>query len=256
MVLLRKIKAIIRKLRNKLPNELYEPSPEWKRLQDYLQKSQRIIDLGCGANPHPRAIVGVDAFLAPVQRSLGYGQWIDIKNFKKRRIEFILANLTNLPFRDKSFDFAYAHHVFEHLDDPVGACKEMCRIARAGVIITPSIFAELAFGRPYHRWMVAARGHTIIFIEKTKAEDRPFGEHPIPKPGGGYRVTHETNPFDILLNEGNWYHGREKMPRLSRLLRRYWYSHSPVMEVIFLWENDFNCVVVHRDGRINYERIQ
>lgn len=168
----------------------------------------------------------------------------------------MLADLLALPFADKSFDFAYSHHVFEHLSDPRRACREMCRIARAGVIITPSIFAELAFGRPYHRWLVIARGNTIVFIEKQKAEDRPFGQHPIPKPGGGYKVGPDTNPFDILLNDGGWYHGREKMPRLSRLLRQYWYSHSPVMETIFLWENGFNCVVIHADGRIEHERIE
>lgn len=228
----------------------FEVSPEWRELQRRLQKAKKVIDLGCGTNPHPRAMVGVDAFLEPVQRALGYGRRIRVEDFRKRGVQFIQADLTALPFADKSFDFAYAHHVFEHLPDPQKACAEMRRIAKAGAIITPSIFAEIAFGRPYHLWLVIARGNTLIFVRKMAYEDCPFGKHPIPKKKGGYIVTSETNPFDILLNDGGWYHGREKMPRLSRLLRKYWYSHSPVMEVVFLWEGDFNCVVVHEDGRI------
>ncbi|MEJ5376954.1 MAG: methyltransferase domain-containing protein [bacterium] len=42
-----------------------------------------------------------------------------------------------LPFADKTFDFAYAHHVFEHLPDPKRAFAEMCRIVNAGPIETP-----------------------------------------------------------------------------------------------------------------------
>lgn len=230
--------------------QILEVNPEWKELQTYLQQAKRVIDLGCGANPHPRAIVGVDAFLQPLQRTFGYGPEIRAGDLRKRGVEFVQADLAALPFADKSFDFAYAHHVFEHLSDPKKACAEMCRIAHAGVIITPSPFAEIAFGRPYHLWLVLARGNTIVFIRKTQREDRPFGDHPVPRIGGGYKVTPQTNPFDILLNDGRWYHGREGMPRLSRLIQTYWYSHSPVMETIFLWKRCFSCIVIQEDGSI------
>ncbi len=230
--------------------QMFEVSHEWEKLQTYLQKAKRVIDLGCGANPHPRAIVGVDAYLKPLQRTFGYGPEIRTEDLRKRGVEFAQADLTALPFVDKNFDFAYAHHVFEHLSDPKKACAEMCRIAHAGVIITPSFFAEIAFGRPYHLWLVLARGNTIVFIRKTQREDRPFGDHPVPRIGGGYEVTPQTNPFDILLNDGGWYHGREGMPRLSRLIQTYWYSHSPVMEIVFLWKGGFNCMVIQEDGSI------
>jgi SAM-dependent methyltransferase len=230
---------------------LDEPaSPEWQLLQELLNTAKRIIDLGCGANPHPRAYVGVDAFLEPAHRRLGQGPRLDAKLFRQKGVHFVQADITYLPFRDKWFDFAYAHHVFEHLPDPKKACAEMMRIAKAGAIITPSIFAEIAFGRPYHLWFVIARGNTLLFIRKTKREDCPFGEHPIIDKNR-YRVTPQTNPFDILLNDGSWYRGFERMPRLSRLLRKYWYSHSPVIEVVFIWENKFNCVVVHEDGEVD-----
>ncbi len=71
----------------------FQVSPEWKDLQKRLQESKRIIDLGCGANPHPRAIVGVDRFMEPVQRSLGYGPEIKGEDFRKRGCLFVQADL-------------------------------------------------------------------------------------------------------------------------------------------------------------------
>ena len=222
----------------------------WSRLQECLRRADRLIDLGCGASPHPRAVVAVDAFLEPLHRNLGHGPEISTETFREKGAYFVQADMTSLPFPDKAFDFAYSHHVFEHLADPRKACSEVCRISRGGAIVTPSIFAEIAFGRPYHRWLVTARGNTLMFIRKTQQENQPFGEHPLPKKGGGYRVTKQTNPFDLLLNEGGWYRENERMPRLSHMLRQYWESHSPVMEVVFLWEGRFDCIVLQEDGRL------
>jgi SAM-dependent methyltransferase len=228
-----------------------EPSPQYAAVLERMQAAQRIVDLGCGANPHPRAAVGVDAFREPLHRILGKGARLDAATFQRLGVPFVQADLASLPFRDKEFDFAYSHHVFEHLPDPKRACAEMCRVARAGAILTPSIFSEVAFGRPYHLWFVIARGPRLIFLEKTAFEDRPFGEHPELASGtGGYRATPKTNPFEMLLNDAGWYRGNEKMSRVTRLLRRYWYSHSWVTEVNFVWEGQFDCTVIRADGRI------
>lgn len=233
------------------PAEHFQPSPEWAELQRRLERASSVVDLGCGANPHPRAQVAVDAYLEPTQRAFGFGATIDVEGLQRRGIRFVQANLESLPFADKEFDFAYSHHVFEHLHDPASACREMRRVARAGAIVTPSVFAEFAFGRPYHLWFVMARGNRLIFIRKRAPEDRPFGDHPAPKASGGYTVSPHTNPFDLLLNDGNWYRGREKMPRLGRLLRRHWYSHSPVIDVVFLWEGSFEVTVIGDDGGLS-----
>ena len=224
--------------------------PEWRRVQSYLRRSERIVDLGCEPNPHPRASVGVDAFIDPEHRTCGMGEEISPDEMNRRGIEFVKADLVELPFPDKAFDFAYAHHVFEHLEDPKRACSEVSRIAKAGAIITPSPFAEIAFGRPYHLWLVLCRGETLIFIRKGGEENQPFGPHPEALTDGGYRVTAETNPFDVALNDGDWYQGPERFPRLSNLLRRHWYSHSSIMETVFIWEDRFDSVVIEGDGRV------
>lgn len=153
--------------------------PEWIAVQKKLAESKKIIDLGCGNNPVQGAIVGVDLYIEPKERSLGAGPTIDIQKIKERGITFVNTKIDSLlPFDDKEFDFAYSYHVFEHLEDPAIACKEMMRIAKSGVIITPSILAEVIFGRPYHKWLIMKHNNTIFFFKKRPFEDRPFGEHP------------------------------------------------------------------------------
>ena len=215
--------------------------PRWLAVQKKLEKSEKIIDLGCGNNPVKGATVGVDSYIGSNERSLGVGSIINTKKMKERGITFVNARIDfPLPFGDKEFDFAYSNHVFEHLEDPAMACKEMMRIAKSGVIITPSILAELIFGRPYHRWLVMDRNNSIFFFRKRPFEDRPFGEHPKwDEARKKWIIENNTNPFDILLNYDNWYRGKEKLPRLGNILRKYWHSHHPIIEVIFNWTGNF-----------------
>jgi len=225
------LKSLIRRSHKKIlkliSNNRKKRSPKekldkrWLLAQKKLEESEKIIDLGCGNNPVQGATVGVDLYLKPIQRSLGVGNKIDIERMKKRGITFINTRIDKpLPFRDKEYDFAYSHHVFEHLEDPAGACKEMIRIAKAGVIITPSIFSEFLFGRSYHRWLIIEYNNTIFFFKKRAFEYSPFGEHPEwNEERKSWEVKEDTNPFDILLNEGDWYHGKESFSRLSNILK-------------------------------------
>jgi SAM-dependent methyltransferase len=224
---------------------VYPPSLQWEKLQKQISEAKRIIDLGCGNNPVKGASVAVDLNIDPKERALGYGTYIDLEAFKEKNIDFVNTRIDgHLPFKDKEFDFAYSHHAFEHLEDPATACREMMRIATSGAIITPTMMAEFMFGRPYHRWMVMERNDTLMFFKKRPHEDRPFGEHPSwDNKRKKWFATRETNPFDILLNQDNWYHGLEGMPRLSRKLRRFWQSHGPEVDMIFLWDHSFKYMI-------------
>lgn len=214
----------------------------WGRVKERLKSGGRIVDLGCGNNPVTGAAVAVDYYIDPKERNSGTGPVIDLDLMKSKGIEFVHARVDGpLPFADKEFDFAYSHHVFEHLDDPATACREMVRIAKAGVIITPSWFAECMFGRPYHRWLIMQRAGRLYFFRKRPYEQTPFGEPPKFDPRRKKFVMNEqTNPFDMLLNDGDWYWGQEgRMPKLSGLLQKHWKAHSPLLEIIFLWNDSF-----------------
>jgi SAM-dependent methyltransferase len=238
------LRPLYHRLTSKNPPQA-DMDARWLEVQERLKRAKNVIDLGCGNSPVRGAKTCVDLYIEPIERGLGTGQKIDIESMKERGITFLNARIdTPLPFRDREFDFAYSHHAFEHVDDPATACNEMMRIASSGVIITPSFFAELIFGRTYHKWLVMEREDTIFFFRKRLFEDRPFGNHPIrDEKSGSWVVREDTNPFDILLNDKEWYRGPERLPRLAQTLRKYWYAHAPLMEVIFIWDEKFKAVV-------------
>lgn len=245
----RDLRSLARGVRRRLfPPQRIAPHPQWTAVEERMAKGGRVLDLGCGTTPHPRAGFAVDRHVEPEQRLHGEGARIRPEAFEEQGTKLALANLEALPFADGAFDFAYSHHVFEHLEHPERACAEMARVARAGVVITPSVFAEQAFGRPYHLWMVASVGGTLVFLRKTPDLDRPFGVHPRKGADGRFRIEADSNPFDLLLNTPGWYRGRERMPRLSRRLRELWFGHHPVLEVVHHWEGDLDCVVIDENG--------
>jgi len=224
-----------------------EIDPRWVDLKKRLKQTDNIIDLGCGNNPIAGARVGVDFYIDPDQRGSN-DSMIDTQKFEEKGVKFFHTRIdAPLPFKDKEFDFAYSHHVFEHLDDPATACSEMMRIAKAGVIITPSFFAEQIFGRPYHQWLVMDRKNCLFFFRKRSFEQTPFGSPPkYDREKNSYRMDEGTNPFDMLLNDEEWYKGQEgQMPKLSRILQKHWYTHSPLLEIVFIWDNEFQYKILN-----------
>jgi SAM-dependent methyltransferase len=186
-----------------------------------------VVDLGCGLNPHPAARAVVEPHLDPVSRFEGS---VSPGAFAARGVWFIQQPMdSDLPFRDKEFDFAICSHAIEHVEDPAKACAEMIRIAKAGLITAPSHFADLLFGRPYHRWLVMDRGGVLYFFRKRPEEDRPFGPEP--------------NPFDVALNSRLWRRASSPFGQLSRRLRHLYYTHHKVTEVRFAWRESFRFVV-------------
>lgn len=77
-----------------------------------------------------------------MHREFGGNKTIDICGIEAQGIKFVEADFENLPFIDKAFDVAYSHHVVEHLDNPEKGLCEMQRVAKSGIIMCPSIFAE------------------------------------------------------------------------------------------------------------------
>ncbi len=90
------------------------------------------------------------------------------------------------PFPDKFFDFAFTSHAIEDVRDPIGACEEMMRVAKAGYIEVPSRVREVfhpkrgyfwrrMFGRPirvgdgHHRWLVDRVENGLVFTMKHAA---------------------------------------------------------------------------------------
>ncbi|MBI4137407.1 class I SAM-dependent methyltransferase, partial [Candidatus Roizmanbacteria bacterium] len=96
-----------------------------------IQDDDLVLDVGSGDKPFWRADVIADKdTVDDAQRASG-SMLID------RNKLFIEADVENLPFKDKAFDFVFCAHLLEHVEHPDRAIKELTRVARRGYIEVP-----------------------------------------------------------------------------------------------------------------------
>jgi len=127
-----------------------------------IPKGARVLEVGAGDSPSPRADVLVDFALEPRERWGG--------KIERDDRPLVLARGEALPFRDKSFDYVIAFHVLEHSEQPEMFLSELQRVASAGYIETPSFWSERVLPFTVHRSEVAAiddgRGPMLIIRKK------------------------------------------------------------------------------------------
>jgi hypothetical protein len=127
-----------------------------------IAKDARVLEVGGGDSPSPRADVLVDFALEPRERWGG--------RIERDDRPLVLARGEALPFRDKSFDYVIAFHVLEHSEHPELFLSELQRVASAGYIETPSFWSERVLPLSVHRSEVAAiddgRGPMLIIRKK------------------------------------------------------------------------------------------
>jgi SAM-dependent methyltransferase len=195
----------------------------------------RVLDLGSGHNPHPRANVIVDRYIEDTEEIAGRsGRGV----VRPTHAHLVIADGSALPFVDKAFDFVICSHVVEHVIAIDAFCQEMTRIGRRGYIETPSKLAEHLRHPSYHVWFVSARGQELCF--EPALPDHPLGW------------------FGKLFYSVYFYRGRQLAgaevfnfaygaPRplhyvlviVSRVLRGLWQRFKPLTHTRLLWEDSF-----------------
>ncbi len=156
---------------------LHQSIPSWdsQALCDYLdiRPEERVLEIGSGHRPFLRANVVVDLdFTCGEHRD---GQAMYIESHKT----YIQADLTSLPFKDKSFDWVICSHVLEHVSNPAKACQELMRVAHKGFIETPRKWTEYYAGHPTHRWLIDEINEVLMFEPITWFES-PFLNFALP----------------------------------------------------------------------------
>jgi SAM-dependent methyltransferase len=104
-------------------------------------RTARVLDLGCGTG-------FTLSLLPPTARGVGVDYSHAALRFARTRAsraELVRGSAYALPFADGSFDAVLALDVLEHLDDDVGAARELRRVLAPGgaAIVTVPAFAEL-----------------------------------------------------------------------------------------------------------------
>jgi hypothetical protein len=153
-----------------------------RRLLSEIPGDARVLDVGGGAAPFPRADHVIDAL--PFEKS-GAGSDGSAHRALGIPARFTSDNWTRIdmcarrpwPFPDKAFDLVVCAHVLEDLRDPVWVCSEMSRVGRAGYIEAPSRVEEQSrgvenpryAGYSHHRWLIEERGGSLEFRHKPHA---------------------------------------------------------------------------------------
>ncbi|QFG21214.1 methyltransferase domain-containing protein [Actinomadura sp. WMMB 499] len=108
-------------------------------LIEHLRPGASVLDVGCGPGSittglaervAPGRAVGVDAAAGVVEQAREAAAAGGPPN-----VEFAVGDVHDLPFPDGAFDVVHAHQVLQHIADPVGALREMRRVARPGGVV-------------------------------------------------------------------------------------------------------------------------
>lgn len=122
-----------------------------------LTGGEYVLDLGCGNVNQMFKVSGLN---------ITYADKVVPTNLGKEIFFKIDLDQDPLAFADKQFEFVIASHVLEHLEDPVGVCKQISRIGQRGVVSAPSVFTEIFWNWGSHRWFIIDGGSTLYFIRK------------------------------------------------------------------------------------------
>lgn len=105
---------------------------------EYLRPGDSVLDCGCGPGSitqgiaqhvSPGQVVGVDFGASQIARADEAAAFSTLEN-----VEFTTADCYALQFASDRFDRAFSHALFEHLNEPVKAAKELYRVLKPGGI--------------------------------------------------------------------------------------------------------------------------
>ncbi len=123
-----------------------------RMILNFAKKDGVVLDIGSGPERLGKEFINVDVFPFPEVN--------------------IVANATELPFKDNSVDAAVSESMFEHVPDAYIVAKEMVRIIKPGGYI----YVSAPFIHPYHaspddfnRWTISGLKHLFPELEIVKS---------------------------------------------------------------------------------------
>ena len=183
-----------------------------------IRREDRVLEVGGGHNPHPRANIETDKFTDSNYHRSGDFKLLDHQ-------EFVPATGEALPFKDKEFDYVICCHVLEHADDPHQFLQEQFRVAKRGYIETPSLLGEVLAARESHRWILHEYNDVLYIVDKQKINFQPGS----------------VNLMELM---------QDYLPKHSIGFKMVERTHANLMTVRIEWKDDFKYEVDPTDPAI------
>lgn len=223
-----------------------------------IKKDDLVLDVGSGDKPHWRADVIVDKYPEDNQQRISGGVLFD-----KRKL-FVNADVENLPFKDKSFDFVFCSHLLEHVKNPDKAIKEITRIGKAGYIEVPSGILELWQPFKTHLWLCDYGDNKLIFYRKENKKNlqdqifTKFGRKYFNSPLFQYLIAKDINNFFICL-----YWAKTINYRIENSFHPYVYSYEKIKKSYLKFNLNFYslfyylmALLFYRKKKYNFDKIK
>ena len=142
-----------------------------------IRPNDRILDIGGSMKQHP--VLSVDTLVDIVRpEESPYSR----NTLKAKRFVRVDITKDRLPFSNREFDFVICTHTLEDLYNPFLLINEMSRVAKRGLIITPSFGSELVFshfnltdwltgarrvpGLAHHKWLLYLNKNVMCIVPK------------------------------------------------------------------------------------------
>lgn len=190
-----------------------------------IPKAFKVLEVGGGHNPHPRANIVVDKYT-----DTNYHRKSDIKVYNHQK--FIAADGENMPFGEKNFDYVICNQVLEHVENPERFLNEQMRVSKAGYIETPSITGEYLFPKKSHRWLIMEIDHKLVLMDKNKywfKSELDFGFlflTWLQKTSMAWKILHKTHP-NLFTVRYEWkdrieYEVNPEKETVKKYFSQYW----------------------------------
>jgi ubiquinone/menaquinone biosynthesis C-methylase UbiE len=145
-----------------------------------IRPPDKILDVGGSMKQHTE--LKIDTLVDIIRpEEAPYGK----SRLKAKHFVRLDLNKDKFPFGDRQFDFCLCTHTLEDLAYPFVAIAEMERVAKRGLIITPSMGADMVFshvemtnwltgarrvpGKAHHKWFFYKKKKKIRIIPKNYA---------------------------------------------------------------------------------------
>lgn len=164
------------------------------------------LDVGSGANPHPFADVLLE-------------KYIDNRHRYKPLVAdrpIVLGDATRMPFRAGVFDFSFAFHILEHLEDPASFLNELQRVSKAGYIETPNALYERIQPIPVHLLEIINENGALVIFKKRSELGDDFIAH-----------------RNLLKIDDRW--------------KRFFYSHPGYFHSCLYWNGRINYSIINQN---------
>jgi SAM-dependent methyltransferase len=211
---------------------LRRPRPAWDGESDRISYQEKFndleisegavaLDIGGGDHPFPKATILSDRYLESTEH-----RYLPIVRDGR---PFVIFDVHNIPFSDKSIDFVYCSHVLEHVDDPHRTCSEIMRVGHQGYIETPSLSADMLFAwaKGMHKWHIVCINNILFFFEYT------------PRQLEGVR---------------SMYWRKKVLGSVYHPLQDIYFNNIDLFNVMFRWSEKFECVVLRLQDQVANDR--